>query len=61
MPSSKQGPQRAGSSKPALERDKALKFGVQVTQNPREELWWSRRLASGSDWFDEWTQRPTRR
>lgn len=27
----------------------------------REELWWSRRLASGSDWMEEWIVKPGRR
>jgi hypothetical protein len=27
----------------------------------REELWWSRRIASGSDWMEEWIRKPGRR
>jgi hypothetical protein len=29
--------------------------------NIREEAWWSRRVASGSDWMDAWISKPTRR
>ncbi|MFH7041787.1 hypothetical protein ABT392_05650 [Paucibacter sp. JuS9] len=37
------------------------KWAAPTGLNPKEDAWWSRRLASGSDWMDEWISKPTRR
>jgi len=37
------------------------KFITVAPTDIREELWWSRRLASGSDWMEEWMGKPSKR
>lgn len=34
---------------------------VAASPQPRDEMWRSRRVLSGSDWMDAWVQKPGRR
>lgn len=54
---------QAKFSAPPAAREVALhpKLQTDGAMNMREELWWSRRLASGSDWMQEWIHKPNRR
>jgi hypothetical protein len=42
-------------------REQHAKLGPLATLDIREEIWWSRRVASGSDWMEEWISKPGRR
>ena len=35
--------------------------GAPASPQPRDEMWRSRRVLSGSDWMDAWVQKPGRR
>lgn len=35
--------------------------GAPANPQPRDEMWRSRRVLSGSDWMDAWVQKPDRR
>ena len=37
------------------------KPGAPASPQPRDEMWRSRRVLSGSDWMDAWVQAPKRR
>jgi len=37
------------------------KPGAAASPQPRDEMWRSRRVLSGSDWMDAWVQKPGRR
>lgn len=37
------------------------RFGTSASPQPRDEMWRSRRVLSGSDWMDAWVLKPGRR
>lgn len=37
------------------------RFHAPASPQPRDEMWRSRRVLSGSDWMDAWVQKPGRR
>jgi len=39
----------------------ATRPGAPVSLQPRDEMWRSRRVLSGSDWMDAWVQKPGKR
>jgi hypothetical protein len=39
----------------------AAKPAAAPSPQPRDEMWRSRRVLSGSDWMDAWVQKPGRR
>ena len=37
------------------------RVGASANPQPRDEMWRSRRVLSGSDWMDAWVQKPGKR
>jgi len=37
------------------------RYSAPATPQPREDMWRSRRVLSGSDWMEAWVQKPGRR
>ncbi|MET0519187.1 MAG: hypothetical protein ABW005_10170 [Burkholderiaceae bacterium] len=58
---SRPGAASAQASRPHPQPLHHAKFLPQAPLSLREEAWWERRAAQGSDWMEEWIGKPGRR